>query len=257
MAGLPIILLRPGQLLRRLLISCFFKEKTMTQRELDEVYKVYMLFYGWEYPSQLLVIVICFTYACISPIIMPVGAVYFLLASLVYKKQVLVVYNPLYESGGKMFPSVCSRTLVGLICGQVTLAGYVLIRQGFTPVIILLPLPFFTFRMISVFNTMYANPSNGLTLEMSMELDKSAVSHSTEEVPSLSFLHFDKDVYRQPVLAEPKAEMLPYRRGMASGAASLPGYSKAYDAAGFVEDGSLEEEEQVGNDKGSGVGKFV
>ena len=56
---------------------------------------------------------------------------YFLGALLVYKKQVLVVYTPEYENGGELFPSVCHRTLIGLICGQVTLIGYSILRQGF------------------------------------------------------------------------------------------------------------------------------
>lgn len=45
---------------------------------------------------------ICFTYACISPIILPIGAIYFLAALIVYKKQILLVYAQEYESGGSM-----------------------------------------------------------------------------------------------------------------------------------------------------------
>lgn len=47
---------------------------------------------------------------------------------LVYKKQLLYVYTPVYESGGELFPDVCQRTLYGLVCGQMTLIGYTLIR---------------------------------------------------------------------------------------------------------------------------------
>ena len=131
LVGLPCILLRFSALSRMLLLKFFFKEKYLSQRELDEVNRNEMLFYGWEYPMQLLVIVICFTYACISPVILPVGAFYFFGALIVYKKQVLVLYAPEYESGGTMFPAVCHRTLMGLICGQITLIGYVIIRAGF------------------------------------------------------------------------------------------------------------------------------
>lgn len=241
LAGLPIILLRIGELFRRLIIKCFFRESEMSPRELNELYRRQMLWYGWEYPSQLLVIVICFTYACISPIILPVGAFYFFLALLVYKKQVLDVYNPIFESGGKMFPSVCSRTLVGLICGQVTLAGYILIRQGFTPVLILLPLPFFTFRMIHVFDKMYVKPSDGLTLEMAMELDTAARTAAGTSTPK-----FVNDVYRQPVLAEPISEAHLHRGDTFSDR----GFA---DMDGVELGGSVSE----GNDKASSVGKIV
>lgn len=40
------------------------------------------------YPTLLLVLVVCFIYAVISPFIMPAGAVFFSLAYVVYKHQV-------------------------------------------------------------------------------------------------------------------------------------------------------------------------
>lgn len=49
---------------------------------------------------------------------------------MVYKKQVLYVYTPEYESGGAFFPMACDCTLFGLVCGQVTLIGYFVIRKG-------------------------------------------------------------------------------------------------------------------------------
>lgn len=129
LAGLPLVTLRVGALGRMLFLRAAFNEESMTQRELDSVYRPENVLYGWEYPSQLLVIVICFTYACISPIILPVGAIYFFLALMVYKKQVLYVYTPIYESGGTFFPAACDRTLVGLLCGQLTFLGYIVIRK--------------------------------------------------------------------------------------------------------------------------------
>lgn len=102
LAGLPIVMLRVPQLVRKIFVRLLFKHKLLTQREIDEVYKRETLRGGIEYPNQLLVIVICFTYACISPIILPIGAIYFLSALMVYKKQCLLVYAPEYESGGTM-----------------------------------------------------------------------------------------------------------------------------------------------------------
>ncbi len=75
----------------------FFNESFRTQRELDEMYKDQPLLYGCEYPTLLLVIIICFTYASITPIILPFGALYFFGALLVYKKQALYTYRPTYE----------------------------------------------------------------------------------------------------------------------------------------------------------------
>lgn len=130
LAGLPMVMLRFGALIKMLFQNLCFNEQKLSQRELDEVYRDQALQYGWEYPTLLLVIVICFTYASISPIILPFGAIYFLGAMIVYKKQVLYVYTPTYESGGALFPAACDRTLIGLMCGQVTFIGYCILREA-------------------------------------------------------------------------------------------------------------------------------
>ncbi|CAN0251278.1 unnamed protein product, partial [Ectocarpus sp. 13 AM-2016] len=61
------------------------------------------------YPTLLLVLVVCFVYAVISPFIMPAGALFFALAYLVYKYQALYVYVPKYESGGVFWFRSVSR----------------------------------------------------------------------------------------------------------------------------------------------------
>jgi hypothetical protein len=95
-----------------------------------EVYRKQPIYYGWEYPTQFLVIIICFTYACITPFVLPVGSVYYFFALLVYKKQALYVYSPTYESGGRMFPQAISKTLFALLISQLTFIGYSLLRKG-------------------------------------------------------------------------------------------------------------------------------
>ena len=112
LAGLPLILLRVDSL-SKMMFYRSFSQRFLTQRELDDsVYRKEALLYGWEYPTQLLVIVICFTYACISPVILICGALYFQSALLVYKKQILFVYTPVYENGGAMFPSAVKRLVI-------------------------------------------------------------------------------------------------------------------------------------------------
>ena len=88
--------------------------------------------YGWEIPSQIFVIMICFTYAVISPVILPFGALYFGFSLIVYKKQILYVYQPVYESGGAMFPGSLQKTLLSLALGQIILIGYLFTRVSGT-----------------------------------------------------------------------------------------------------------------------------
>ena len=56
LAGLPIIILRPYALCRYLFLRMIQSKKYMTQRELDNVYCLEPVYYGWEYPSQMLVV---------------------------------------------------------------------------------------------------------------------------------------------------------------------------------------------------------
>ena len=190
--------------------------------------------YGWEFPSQLLVIVIVFTYAVICPVILPVGMLYFVGSLIVYKKQVLYVYTPLYESGGNLFSDAVQRTLFGLVCGQLTLLGYFLVRGCRYQTIVLIPLPVFTIYGMRYFRMHYADPSKMLSLERAREYDRmseydddqqggSGSSSGLMGSPSLPGsprnglesrkVNFDKNSYRQPVLTERVIEPLPYRRG--------------------------------------------
>mmetsp|Transcript_12989 Transcript_12989/g.30705 ORF Transcript_12989/g.30705 Transcript_12989/m.30705 type:complete len:949 (+) Transcript_12989:219-3065(+) len=196
LCGLPIVLLRLPPLMRTVFKKVVFREKYLTQSELDELQypiKFRQLWYGWEYPNLLLVITICFVYSCISPVILPVGSAFFGLAWLIYKNQILTVFDPGYESGGLMFPMACHRTLIGLICGQLTLAGYSIIRGGFYQALVIFPLPIITIKMLGVFKTLYIDPGECISVERAVELD----AHNPMAASS-----FDADVYRQPVLAE-------------------------------------------------------
>lgn len=48
MAGLPMVMLRMGALGRMLFLRTFFRKESLTQRELDEVYRADPVQYGWE-----------------------------------------------------------------------------------------------------------------------------------------------------------------------------------------------------------------
>jgi hypothetical protein len=57
-----------------------------------------------------------------------------------------------------MFPMACHRTLIGLVCGQLTLIGYSVMREGFYQALTLFPLPLISIKMMTVFKNMYVIP---------------------------------------------------------------------------------------------------
>ena len=221
MAGLPMIFLRFGALSRMLMLRILSSEKKLTQRELDWVYRLENIQYGWEFPSQLLVIVIVFSYAIMAPIILPFGLIYFTGALIVYKKQLLYVYSPVYESGGAMFPLAAQRTLFGLVCGQLTFLGYTIIRGCYYQPIVLLPLPIITIWVMRFFEQTYAIPSTKLSLERARDYDTFTNQISTEggnpsdRGAAERRKIFDRNAYRQPVLTEMVKKPWMYRRGIA------------------------------------------
>jgi hypothetical protein len=223
MAGLPMIFLRFGALSRMLFLKMLSGEPKLTQREVDSVYRLENVQYGWEFPTQLLVVVIVFTYAIICPIILPVGLIYFLGALVVYKKQILYVYSPVYESGGAMFPLAVQRTIFGLVCGQMTLLGYTITRACYYQPIALVPLPMMTVYAMGYFHRTYVEPSTRLSLERAREHDRRTTHRASQKegLPggaraglSLCDREFDKNAYRQPVLTEVASEPWTYRRGV-------------------------------------------
>ncbi|CAB9506338.1 CSC1-like protein ERD4 [Seminavis robusta] len=226
LAGLPMIFLRFGALSRMLLLKSLSAENKLTQRELDAIYRQENVQYGWEFPSQLLVIVIVFTYATLCPVILPVGMLYFMGSLIVYKKQVLYVYTPIYESGGTLFSDAVQRTLFGLVCGQLTLIGYFLTRGIRYQALFLLPLPVCTVYGMQYFKQHYADPSMLLSMERAREYDRVSEYHDDDETPPRGGglgsprngiesrrRNFDSFAYKQPVLTERVIEPLPYRRG--------------------------------------------
>jgi lysine-specific demethylase 3 len=93
----------------------------------------------------------------ICPVIVPFGMLYFGFSLIVYKKQILYVYQPVYESGGAMFPSALQKTLFGLTCGQLTFIGYLFTRGSIAQAVFLMPLPVATVWGMGYFNEHYAS----------------------------------------------------------------------------------------------------
>ena len=80
--------------------------------------------------------------------------------------------------------------------------------------IVLLPLPLITIRMMKVFDTVYALPARLLPLERARQLD--FTNADGEKTNSPRVMNFDRDTYRQPSLTVDVVEPIPYRDGSTS-----------------------------------------
>lgn len=75
--------------------------------------------YAKVYAQDILQVVVCATYACIAPLTLAAGLCYFAGASFIYKHQMLYVYEPSFETGGKWWPKMARCFVVALLFAQV------------------------------------------------------------------------------------------------------------------------------------------
>lgn len=91
---------------------------------------VYSFPYHTEVPKVLLFILLGFTFAIMAPLILPFLLVYFCLGYLVYRNQILNVYYPKYEMGGKLWPIMHNTIVFSLVLMQVIALGVFTIKHS-------------------------------------------------------------------------------------------------------------------------------
>ncbi|KAI3465221.1 hypothetical protein Pfo_021884 [Paulownia fortunei] len=123
-----------------LLCNLFYR--FILQNKDDSSYGTYTFPYHTEVPRVLLFVLLGFTCSILAPLILPFLLVYFVLAYLVYRNQMLNVYVTEYESGGLYWPIVHNTTIFSLVLTQIIALGVFGIKEspvasGFTfPLII-------------------------------------------------------------------------------------------------------------------------
>jgi hypothetical protein len=109
--------------------------------------------------------------------------------------------------------AVFNRTMVALICGALTLVGYLGLRQTYYsgPFYMTTPLPFAIMYFWYKCNSKYIIPSKALSLENAVEIDhlNKAKKRQGVTTPEVSFTPY---LYRQPSLAEGIQHPESYRR---------------------------------------------
>ncbi|CAA3028296.1 CSC1 At4g02900 [Olea europaea subsp. europaea] len=89
-------------------------------------------------------------YAPVTPILLPFIIIFFTFSFVVFRHQIINVYDQKYESGAKFWPDVHRRVIIGLIISQVLLMGSLSTRDApkATPLILVLPVLTIWFHQI-------------------------------------------------------------------------------------------------------------
>lgn len=90
------------------------------------------------YAQDLLVTILCASFACVAPLLLVPGLIYFALAGYVYTHQMMYVYEPMYETGGRWWPKVASSTIIALIFAQSTMIGMMILKQSYSQIYFLI-----------------------------------------------------------------------------------------------------------------------
>jgi len=209
MVGLVFELVQAWPFVQVLFINLFCSNSVRTPRDLrSRAFQPPELRYGWIYPSFLFALLICLVYAQIVPIIMPVGVVYFSLALVVYKYQLMVCYIPKFEGGGIFWPLIFHQTIVSLAAAQFTLIGYMVIKTSFQCAAVLFLLPIITITAGYKLNKSWGAASDRLSLQKARDIDLEHQEIRMSEAqegrrPSASICEgFTQEAYLQPALAE-------------------------------------------------------
>ncbi|XP_030544313.1 CSC1-like protein At3g21620 isoform X2 [Rhodamnia argentea] len=112
-----------------------------TEKDREEAMDPGTLGFNTGEPQIQLYFLLGLVYAVVSPILLPFILVFFGLAYVVYRHQIINVYNQEYESAAAFWPDVHGRIIVALIVSQLLLMGLLSTKEAAqsTPLLITLP----------------------------------------------------------------------------------------------------------------------
>ena len=115
-----------------ILITFRLKFLAKTARERLNAWRPTRVEYEVLYSKNLLIFLVGISFSILSPIIVPFVVLYFAFAYVVWSYQLLHVYIPEFENGGKFWPQVFHRIMVATIVFQLLMVGVLLLKKMWT-----------------------------------------------------------------------------------------------------------------------------
>ncbi|KAL5729878.1 Calcium permeable stress-gated cation channel 1 [Ranunculus cassubicifolius] len=134
-------------------------------------------------------------YAVVTPILLPFIIVFFSLAFVVYRHQIINVYHQEYESAAAFWPDVHGRIISALVISQILLIGLMSTKEAATTAPFLLALPVLTVWFHSVCEKRFKSAFVVYPLQEAMLKD--TVERARE--PNLNLKAYLQNTYIHPV----------------------------------------------------------
>ncbi|KAH9729969.1 CSC1-like protein [Citrus sinensis] len=166
-----------------------------TDQDRDEAMDPGYLRFGTNEPRIQFYILLGLVYAPVTPILLPFIIVFFAFSYVVFRHQVINVYDQIYESGAAFWPDVHRRIIINLIISQLLLMGLLSTRKAdkSTPLLILLP-------VITIWFHVYCKgrfEPAFVTFPLQEAMVKDTLERATE--PNLNLRTYLQDAYVHPV----------------------------------------------------------
>ncbi|XP_048494238.1 CSC1-like protein RXW8 isoform X2 [Beta vulgaris subsp. vulgaris] len=111
-------------------LLCNFIYKVILRKDHGPFDGEYTFPYHSEVPRILLFGLLGLSFSILAPLILPLLLVYFCLAYLVYRNQIINVYITEYDSGGKYWPIVQTSTIFSLVLAQIIAMGVFVLKRS-------------------------------------------------------------------------------------------------------------------------------
>ncbi|KAL2927084.1 CSC1-like protein HYP1, partial [Bienertia sinuspersici] len=132
-----------SELVQLVSLICSFLRRVFAKEEADDL-TVSSVPYESEIPRILFFMLLGITYFFLAPLILPFLLVYLCMGYLVFRNQLLNVYAPKCETGGKYWPVVHNSTIFSLVLMQIIAVGIFGLKDLPLASSLTIPLPILT-----------------------------------------------------------------------------------------------------------------
>ncbi|XP_008799225.1 calcium permeable stress-gated cation channel 1-like [Phoenix dactylifera] len=174
----------------------FFLVKTEKDRE--EAMDPGSIDFGSSEPQIQLYFLLGLVYAVVTPFLLPFIIIFFGLAYVVFRHQIINVYNQEYESGAAFWPAVHGRIICALIISQLLLLGLLSTKQAAQSTPLLIALPILTISFHRFCKNRYEPAFVKYPLQEAMMKD--TLEHARE--PNLDLKSYLLNAYIHPVFKD-------------------------------------------------------
>lgn len=190
-------LLQIPSLLKYIIYVKILNQNYLTRRQvLNGPLAESVMSYGEYLPAILFIQFILLIYWVISPLTTLFCAIYFIIKYFILKYHFLYLYKIKFLMGGILFFELFYYSMLGLLISNITLFGYIIIKDGSFHLILLFPIFIVIYYKWNHILQTYQNLATDVPYISAVKVDK-------EMVESQNIRKFNSTYYKQPTLSIP------------------------------------------------------